>query len=174
MMLFIYLVASHMRRKAEQRRNLPVYQLLTILPRTSDAMKPISLRAAILALLTITMAGASPGQAQDQTAAPPVASTDSGLPPGVATGSQTAEVLKLAQAGLDPSVISAYVANAPSAFNLNADQIITLKDAGVPSETINAMMDHDKNIMATTTTADRKSTRLNSSHERRSRMPSSA
>ena len=80
----------------------------------------------------------------------PPPSAASALPAGVAAGTPVAEVLKLAQAGMDASVIKSYITSCPSAFNLDADTIITLTDAGVSSDLVNAMIEHDKNLSAAT------------------------
>jgi hypothetical protein len=65
-----------------------------------------------------------------------------------------AEVFKLVRAGVDLTVVKNYIANSASPFNLDAEKIIALSDAGVPVDIINAMMAHDKNVspvVATTT-----------------------
>ena len=59
------------------------------------------------------------------------------LPPNVA------EVAKLSGASVGDDVIVAYVNNCPSPFNLSADAILRLKDAGVSSAVITAMLIHD-------------------------------
>jgi hypothetical protein len=79
-------------------------------------------------------------QAQDQPA-PPAASA---LPAGVEPGSPLAEVIRLAQAGVDAPTIRGYISNSPNPFNLDADKILFLKDDGLPSDLINAMLDHDR------------------------------
>jgi len=59
------------------------------------------------------------------------------LSPGVA------EVMKLAESGADEDVVLAYIQNAGSIFNLTADQILYLKDNGVSSPVITAMLNRD-------------------------------
>ena len=81
-------------------------------------------------------------------------SIDSALPPDIQPGSPTAEVLKLVQAGVDESVIQTYISNCPSAFNLNADKIISLSDAGLPGDLVNAMIAHDKNYLSSLSSAE--------------------
>ena len=78
---------------------------------------------------------------------PPPASAGA-LPANIPPGTPVAEVVKLAQAGVEASVIQTYIANCPSAFNLDADQIVSLTDAGVSSDMVNAMINHDKNLTA--------------------------
>ncbi len=70
------------------------------------------------------------------------------LPDNLSPASPVAQVFKLAQAGVDASVIRAYISNCPSAFNLDADKIIALSDAGLPSDLVNAMFAHDKDYLA--------------------------
>jgi hypothetical protein len=76
---------------------------------------------------------------------PPPANANA-LPAGIQPGTPAAEVVKLAQAGVDAGVIKNYIAGCPSAFNLDADQIIALTDAGVSTDMVNAMIAHDKNL----------------------------
>lgn len=59
-----------------------------------------------------------------------------------------AEVLKLVQAGVGPGVIKTYIGNISGPFNLNAATILYLNDAGVSTELVDTMMDHDKNLAA--------------------------
>ncbi len=58
------------------------------------------------------------------------------------------EVVKLAQAGLDQSVLLTYIATTPGTFNLGADQIIYLRDIGVGDDVISAMLQHDQELAA--------------------------
>ncbi len=87
-------------------------------------------------------------QAQDQPPPPapanmtPVDST--ALPPGVAPSSPLAEVIQMAQSGVSETVILTYITNSTSTFNLNSDQIIYLKDLGVPDDIVNAMIQRDQ------------------------------
>lgn len=53
------------------------------------------------------------------------------------------EVIKLAQAGVDSSVVLSYVTNVPGSFGVNSDAIIYLNDLGVANEVIVAMMQRD-------------------------------
>jgi hypothetical protein len=65
-------------------------------------------------------------------------------PPSILPSSPLAQVIKLAQAGVDQSVIMSYVANSTSTFNLDSDKIIYLTDLGVPNEVVTAMMERDQ------------------------------
>lgn len=59
-----------------------------------------------------------------------------------------AELIKLADRGMDDSVLLPFVANTEGTFNLTPDQIIRLSARGVSSAVINAMLVHDKEIVA--------------------------
>ena len=82
----------------------------------------------------------------------PAAQTGIALPANIVPGSPLAEVVKLVQAGVDVATIQIYIVNSQNAFNLDADKIIFLRDEGVPSDLINAMMDRDKTLYASTIT----------------------
>jgi hypothetical protein len=53
------------------------------------------------------------------------------------------EILKLLQANVDRETIKAYIHNSFTYWNLSADTIIRLKDLGVPSDVIVAMLDRN-------------------------------
>ncbi len=79
----------------------------------------------------------------------PVAPDDSAaLPPGVLPSSPLAQVIKLTQSGVSEDVIMAYVNNSTSLFHLNSDQIIYLKDIGVPDAVVQAMIQRDQVLQA--------------------------
>ncbi len=50
------------------------------------------------------------------------------------------DVVKLAQSGVDESVVLAYVRNSPVPFNPSADEIIKLHNAGISSQVLTAML----------------------------------
>jgi hypothetical protein len=58
--------------------------------------------------------------------------------------STAAEIVKLAQAGVDEGVMLAFVTNSPHIFNLTSDQIIYLNDIGVPESVVAAMILRDQ------------------------------
>lgn len=70
------------------------------------------------------------------------------LPPGVRPSAAVAEVLKLADSGVDEGVMLAFVTNSTSIFNLGAEEIIYLNDLGVPSAVVTAMIQRDQAIKA--------------------------
>lgn len=55
------------------------------------------------------------------------------------------EVVKLADSGVDESVLLDYVRNSPNAFEMSADDIIYLRDLGISSSVISAMIQHQGN-----------------------------
>ncbi len=83
-------------------------------------------------------------------AAPAVsgAATAESLPPGTHVSPWFYEIERLTQAGVDEGVVLAYVANSAGTFNLTADQIIYLKNLGVAPEVINAMIQHDQELIS--------------------------
>ncbi|HWX19415.1 MAG TPA: DUF6600 domain-containing protein [Candidatus Binatia bacterium] len=70
------------------------------------------------------------------------------LPPTIRPSSPVAEVVKLANSGLDQTVLLAFVTNSTSTFNLDADKIIYLNDIGVPAGVVTAMIQRDQEIKA--------------------------
>ena len=109
-------------------------------------------RAAVAALCLFCACLPQISNAQPDSAPPPpddlavaVALDDSAaLPPGVLPSSPLAQVIKLTQAGVSEDVIMAYVNNSTSLFSLNSDQIIYLKDIGVPDAVVQAMIQRDQ------------------------------
>ncbi|HEY5346246.1 MAG TPA: DUF6600 domain-containing protein [Verrucomicrobiae bacterium] len=101
--------------------------------------------------VAVAAAAAYDSLANEQPLPPPAG--DSALPDNIQPGSPVAQILQLAQAGVDASVIQNYIANCPTAFNLDADKIIVLTDAGVTSDMVNAMFAHDKNYLASINSA---------------------
>jgi hypothetical protein len=95
-------------------------------------------------------------KAQTQPALPPAASATPAAvapedpetaikpPPNIFPTSPLAQVVRLTQAGVDPSVIMTYITNSSSTFNLDSDKIIYASDAGVPSTMVTAMMERDQ------------------------------
>ena len=108
-------------------------------------MKSFFKSKTIIALaVAIAATAASTTNANEQPIPPPA--YDAALPASISPGTSLAEVYKLTQANVDAAVITTYITNSPGAFNLDADKIISLTDAGVPSDIINAMIAHDKNL----------------------------
>ncbi len=55
---------------------------------------------------------------------------------------QLAEVVRLAQSGVDESVVVSYVQRAPPTPPLSADQILYLRDVGISSSVLQALVEH--------------------------------
>ncbi len=66
------------------------------------------------------------------------------VPIAVKTSAAAAEIVKLANSGLDEGVMLAYVTNSASRFDLNADDIVYLNDIGVPPAVVTAMIQRDQ------------------------------
>lgn len=58
-----------------------------------------------------------------------------------------ADMVKLAQAGVEEGVMLSFLDSAGT-FNLDSDQIIYLRDVGIPDPIISAMMQHDSDVAA--------------------------
>ena len=71
------------------------------------------------------------------------------IPSDILSSSPLAQVIKLAQGGVGESVILAYINNSANTFNLTSDQIIYLKDIGLPDDAVTAMMQRDQQLGAT-------------------------
>ncbi len=64
---------------------------------------------------------------------------------GAAPASSGADdLIRMARSGVDEEVLTAYIDAAPGSFELSADDIITLKDLGVPSQVINEALRHGR------------------------------
>lgn len=114
-------------------------------------------------LVTVAIAVASVLCFQSQAGETSVSASvsDNTLPDNIQAGTPAAQVVKLVRAGVNASVIQTYITDCSSAFNLNADKIISLSDAGVPGDMINAMIAHDKNFLASLPTAESSATSNN-------------
>jgi hypothetical protein len=73
--------------------------------------------------------------------APAASQADLPAPPAVSP--TVAEVVRLAESGVGEDVIMAYIQNSPGAFDLSADQILYVKDVGLSSQVITAMLNRD-------------------------------
>jgi hypothetical protein len=93
--------------------------------------------AALIALASIT-AAVSPARAQDSTATTAPTIQVSAPPPALAYG--VSQILQLSQAKVDDGTIIAYVKNSGNSYGLNADQIIYLRQQGISTAVINAML----------------------------------
>ncbi len=76
----------------------------------------------------------------------PVATIKAALP-GTYVSPWLLDIVKLAQAGIKEDVMLTFVDSAGT-FNLDADQIIFLRDLGVSDAVINAMIEHDFDLLS--------------------------
>jgi len=111
---------------------------------------PFYAKTVIALAVAVAAAAGAVSQAQEQPMPPPA--DDSALPADIVPGSPLADVVKMIQAGVAADTINSYIVNSQSAFNLDADKIVFLKDEGVPSDLVNAMMERDKALYAATVT----------------------
>jgi hypothetical protein len=111
-------------------------------------------------LPAIFFIGALPSNSQTEPPPPPgapaataddsaQANTPASLPQDIPPGSPLAQVVQMAQAGVNENVIASYINNSGAAFNLTSDQIIYLKDIGLPDDAVTAMMQRDQQLGAT-------------------------
>jgi hypothetical protein len=70
-----------------------------------------------------------------------------GLPPGAYVSPWLMDVIKLAQARINETILLAFIDSAGT-FNIDADQIIYLRDLGVSGEVITTMLEHDFEIVS--------------------------
>ncbi len=76
------------------------------------------------------------------------------LPPDIRPTSPAAQVISLANSGVEEGVMLAFVTNSASTFNLGAEEIIYLKDIGVPDAVVTAMILRDQEIRTQPVAAD--------------------
>jgi hypothetical protein len=126
--------------------------------------------AVLVALVLIGARAPQNSSAQTESAPPADANvpgaTDDSVPPAtlpldILPGSPLAQVIQLAQSGVDESVILSYVNGSSSPFNLTSDQIIYLKDIGLPNSVVNAMIQRDQQLGAAATPRPRQFPRAN-------------
>lgn len=93
------------------------------------------------------VAVAAPAGAEPIVAAPePAPAPERKLPSGIRTNSPALDVIKMAQAGVDETVMLTFITNTTSMFVLTADEIVYLNDIGVPGTVVTAMMHRDQEI----------------------------
>src|SRR5690349_20521263 len=75
-------------------------------------------------------------------------STEIEVPANLKPSAATAEIIKLANAGVEESVMLSFITNSLGTFNLRAEEIIYLNDIGVPSGVVTAMIQRDHLLQA--------------------------
>jgi hypothetical protein len=114
-----------------------------LLAQTSPVPPPANASAPVADL------GSQP-DAASATAIAPVSTAPLAPAPKPPLTAGSAEILGLTQAGLDQSVILAYITNSLRAFSLSPDDIIQLQGAGVSPQTISAMIRHNQTLPTVT------------------------
>src|SRR5262245_24221544 len=101
----------------------------------------IGLLVAAALPLNFTNAQDSVPTAQD---APPMVATTTTAPTNISPA--VAEVIRLAESGVGDDVVLAYIQNSQTTFDLRADDVLYLRDVGVSSAVITAMLTHDTTL----------------------------
>jgi hypothetical protein len=70
------------------------------------------------------------------------------VPANLHPGPGLIQVIKLANSGVEESVLLAYASNSPDRFDLGSNEIIYLNDIGIPSRVITAMLQRDHILQA--------------------------
>lgn len=70
-------------------------------------------------------------------------STPSAAPPPANLPPATADVVRLTRSGVGDDVVVAFVQNASIVYNLSATDVLALKNAGISSTVLAAMLNHD-------------------------------
>jgi hypothetical protein len=78
--------------------------------------------------------------------------TERPLPPTIRSNSPVADIMRLADSGVEESVLLAFVTNSTSTFSLSANDIIYLNDIGIPSSVVTTILEHDKALRAASVT----------------------
>jgi hypothetical protein len=82
-----------------------------------------------------------------ETNAPPLNTLlGSSLPEDMDPASPLGQLVRLVQAGVEQSVMLAFIKSSPRFFEMDADGIIYLSDLGTPAEVIEAVMAHDQQL----------------------------
>lgn len=76
----------------------------------------------------------------------PAPEAEKKLPASLKPTAPAGEVIKLAQAGVEETVMLTYITNSTSMFNLSSDDIIYLNDLGVAGNVITAMIHQDQSL----------------------------
>jgi len=89
----------------------------------------------------------TPAAVPSLSAAPSSVAAAKGTPPGAYVSPWLLDVIRLAEARIDDSVILTFIDSAGT-FNLDTDQIIHLHNLGLPAEIITTMIQHDFEIVS--------------------------
>jgi hypothetical protein len=97
-------------------------------------------------ILPVFVGCASGPSAQAQDSAPPPMADVPPPPAAVSVSPLTADLVRMAESGVEQDVLIAFVRNSQGKFNLTADSILYLKDEGIPSPVVTEMLNHDKMV----------------------------
>jgi hypothetical protein len=88
----------------------------------------------------------APSEADQELADAPgtIISTPENNSTNTSNNPQLADFVKLVQAGVGESVLTAYVTNSPAPFNISSDDILYLNDLGTPETVVTAMLQRDQ------------------------------
>lgn len=98
------------------------------------------------AVVSAEDSGAVPAPAETTAAVPPAPPAEPVLPPNIYPGTPLAEVIKLAQSGVEENVMLSFISNSSKPFGLDAEEIVYLNDLGVSGNVITAMMQLDQGL----------------------------
>ena len=84
--------------------------------------------------------------AETTAAAPSAPRAEPILPPNILPATPLAEVIKLAQSGVDENVMLTFITNSIKPFGLDAEGIVYLNDLGLSGSVITTMMQHDQGL----------------------------
>src|SRR5690242_7154053 len=112
--------------------------------RVVKSMKTNTFFGLVAALLLPAFAGWA--QPPAPSAGAPAPSENAGPPAAVSPA--VAEVIRLAQSGVGEDVVTGYIQNSAAPFDLSADQILYLRDLGISSQAITAMLGRDATLRA--------------------------
>jgi hypothetical protein len=90
-------------------------------------------------------------QDQETSGTPPAPAPSQPETPAPALTPATSEIIKLADTGVEKDQLLSSVQNRKDRFDLNADDVIYLRDVGIENDVIDAMLRHDESISQTQT-----------------------
>jgi len=85
-------------------------------------------------------------QTPDSSPPPPENGTAPSVSPVPSISTAASDVVRMAEAGTSEDVLVAYVKNSNSRYDLSADQILYLRDVGLTSPVITAMLNRDSDL----------------------------
>src|ERR1041385_4946019 len=105
-----------------------------------NRLATLTIRLASIASLSLPLLS---GNAQPPSTSASASAAQGQTPAAPAVSPAVSEVLRLAESGVSEDVVLAYINNSPSGFNLTSDQILYVRDVGLSSQVITAMLNRD-------------------------------